>query len=408
MKVHSDDPAVSTLTSSSGGADDWTGLVIVCGGAAWGDWYPSEKHIAMHLSKKAPILFVDPPSSSVPRQPHDRLGRPGLRVVSPSLAVLSLKTLPGQSRPYVARLTRSIARRGIARAVAALGVDRAGAMIVANHVDLFGAVEADLDVVYATDDFVAGAELLGMDRDFLMGEERRQAAHADRVVVVTERLAERWERLGHDPILIPNGCDTEQFRDVESLPLPPDVDLPAPRVGVFGHLSNRIDISLLEAVAARGISLLLIGTRQPSFSIDSLLAHDNVRYLGTKPFEAMPAYLGCIDVGLTPYADIEFNRASFPLKTLEYLAGGRGAVSTDLPAVRWLDTDLISTATAPEAFADAVEAAIAQPRTTATVERRRAFARRHSWEARAAQFATVLGLDSDGDQRTSRVGEEAP
>ena len=71
--------------------------------------------------------------------------------------------------------------------------------------------------------------------------------------------------------------------------------------------------------------------------MEALIARPNVHWLGTKPFAELPSYLGAIDVGLTPYAQSAFNRASFPLKTLEYLAAGRPAVASDLPAHRWLD-----------------------------------------------------------------------
>jgi teichuronic acid biosynthesis glycosyltransferase TuaH len=97
-------------------------------------------------------------------------------------------------------------------------------------------------------------------------------------------------------------------------------------------------------------------------------------------------------VGLTPYADTDFNRASFPLKTLEYLANGLPVVSTDLPAVRWLDTDLIEVGTGPEDFASKVREVLSRPFDEAERARRIAFARRHSWTARAEQLLAILPL----------------
>ena len=85
----------------------------------------------------------------------------------------------------------------------------------------------------------------------------------------------------------------------------------------------------------------------------------------------MPSYLRAIDVGLTPYADSAFNRASFRWNS-SYLAAGRQAVSTNLPAVRWLDTDLVATARGPEAFADAVQRCLVRAGTPAVEQRCRA------------------------------------
>jgi teichuronic acid biosynthesis glycosyltransferase TuaH len=244
---------------------------------------------------------------------------------------------------------------------------------------------------------------MDMKPDYLLREQRRQANHADRVLVVTEHLGKRWQALGHKPILVPNGCDTERFSATDNAPWPGDVDLPGPIAGVFGHLSNRIDLKILEAVADRGLSLILVGTVQSGFSLERLLARPNVRYLGPKPFDLMPSYLRAIDVGLTPYAASAFNQASFPMKTLEYLAAGRATVSTDLPAARWLASDLIGIAQTPEGFADAVERAMAVPRTPKLVQERQAFALRHSWLARAEQFAGVLGLVDHANQAVENV-----
>ena len=131
---------------------------------------------------------------------------------------------------------------------------------------------------------------------------------------------------------------------------------------------------------------------------------DNVRWVGGKPFTALPGYLRSIDVGLTPYADTAFNRASFPLKTLEYLAAGRAVVATPLPANDWLGTELITVAADPAAFAAEVAAQLGAPRSDAMAERRRAFARRHSWAVRAATMAGLLDLPDDLSARPSRSG----
>ena len=115
--------------------------------------------------------------------------------------------------------------------------------------------------------------------------------------------------------------------------------------------------------------------------------------MGPQPFEALPGYLAHASVGLVPYTHSAFNRASFPLKTLEYLSAGLPAVSTGLPATLWLDPgdpELIAIAEGPEAYADAVDAALALPLTPELRERRRAFARAHSYERRAADFLATI------------------
>jgi len=117
----------------------------------------------------------------------------------------------------------------------------------------------------------------------------------------------------------------------------------------------------------------------------------NVRWVGQQPFAALPGYLRVIDVGLVPYLDTAFNRGSFPLKMLEYLAAGRAVVCTDLPAARWLATDLVCVAAGPDEFAVQADRLGAAGRTPELAARRREFATRHSWECRAKQFLAAIG-----------------
>ena len=131
----------------------------------------------------------------------------------------------------------------------------------------------------------------------------------------------------------------------------------------------------LEAVAQSGHSLLLVGPRQTTFElerINALLSLPNVQWVGPKPFESLPSYLRITTVGLTPYADSDFNRASFPLKTLEYLAAGKPVVSTDLPAARWLATDLVTIAKSPADFAHDHGTAVGRTLRTRTSSHERA------------------------------------
>jgi teichuronic acid biosynthesis glycosyltransferase TuaH len=185
----------------------------------------------------------------------------------------------------------------------------------------------------------------------------------------------------------------DAYAGTEHAPLPADADLPGPVAGLVGRINHRTDLRLLEAIADRGRSLLLVGPRDAGYEprrFDALRRRRNVRWVGPKPSAALPGYLRVIDVGVVPYLDSPFNRGSFPLKTLEYLAAGRAVVATDLPAIRWLATDLIRVAAGPESFADQVDRMLALPRTPALQGHRRAFAARHSWARRAADMNAAI------------------
>ncbi|MCC6339707.1 MAG: glycosyltransferase [Acidimicrobiia bacterium] len=376
---------------------DWSRPIVFCAATPWHGNRMGNQHMAAHLARFAPVLYVDPGVSRLAgflRRSSAAHARKPLEVVADGVAQFTPPAWPGQNRPGMRRPTDAVVRRAIRGVLRASGA-RPSAIVVSGLDDVFGAAPGSLRVLYGTDDFVAGAELMGISAGRLERDERARLEEADLVVAASPVLAERWRTLGRDPVLVPNGCDVDTFAAVDAEPWPSDVVLPPPIAGFVGHLSHRIDVSLLEEVARRGNSLLIVGPRQNGFDmtrVDALLALPNVQWVGPRSFEALPAYLRAIDVGLVPYAASGFNRASFPLKVLEYLAAGRGVVSTPLPSVEWLGTDLVSVATGATEFGDAVERAFRGARSSELVAARRELARRHSWRSRAETLAASMGL----------------
>jgi teichuronic acid biosynthesis glycosyltransferase TuaH len=381
-------------------------LVVYFANSTWYGPAGTDRHMAEALSRYAPVLYVEPPVSALtslrnPAYASTLSERPPLEVLGPALARAVTRVTPGMSRPVLHRLTGPLVERGTRSAVRQLyGRTGTVAGIVSSRAaPLWSALPARRRLFFATDDLPAGAELLGESRDRLVREEARTIRGADVVAVVSPGLQKRYADEGWVAELVPNGCLPEAYEDVDLAPAPDDVDLSGPVAGFVGHLNHRIDLTLLEAVADTGAWLLMVGPAVPGYRterFEALCRRPNVRWVGAKPFAALPAYLRLIDVGLTPYADSAFNRASFPLKTLEYLAAGRAVVATPLPANDWLGTDLITVAAGPAAFGAAVAAELAGYRNEAMVERRRAFARRHSWARRAETMAGLLELPGRG------------
>lgn len=377
-------------------------LVVVCSGTSWDGVPLPDRMLTVELLRHARILWVDPPVSAATRTKHRHGARRGvLPVVTrpvPGLIRLTPAALPLHTRRGVRVSTRALVRLQIRWALRRLA-ERPFAVLDCRLARLLGGWGSGVrNVLYGTDDYVAGAKLMGLDAAAVEADERVTVAAADLVLAVSQPLADRWRRMGATVEFLPNGVAAEAYLDVDSAVPAADVDLPGPVVGLIGHLSDRIDIDLLEAVASAGLSLLLVGPwdqRWQPERFPRLVARPGVRWVGLRPFDQLPGYYRHMDVGITPYLDTEFNRASFPLKTLEYLAAGRAAVSTDLPATRWLETDLIRVARGPDDFVAAVREAAGETRTRDLVAARQAVAGRHSWRERADEAAKLLGL-TDG------------
>ena len=375
-------------------------LIVMCAGTSWDGVVSPDRLLCTELASHADVLYVDPPiSAATPdryRYGASRLGvTPRLGPLTDRITRLTPRALPLHTRPYVKVSTAALIRSQVRWALRRLG-RRPAAVIAGNLVDVLrGWGPGVTRVLYGTDDYVAGAGLMGHDAERVGRDERRQLANADLVIAVSSVLAQRWTSLGARRVeLIPNGVQTSAYRDLDRIaPASAAAPLPGPVVGVLGHLSERIDIALLEALADDGLSLLLVGPHDARWEprrFAALVGREGVVWAGRQPFEAVPAFLRAMDVGITPYRDTEFNRACFPLKTLEYLGAGKPAVSTDLPAVHWLDTDLVRVASTPKAFVVAVREAAAESLVPSLVAARRAFAEEHSWAQRAAAVAAAL------------------
>jgi teichuronic acid biosynthesis glycosyltransferase TuaH len=378
---------------------EWDGLVVLCAANNWDDVRLGDRHMAERLVEHAPVLYVDPPVSHLTRLNKPQVAAstkgPRLRMAAPRIARCTPLVAPKPTHPAMGGVTSWLVRRQLRRAVRELGGSVQAVLSTWLFVDAYGVCGEQRRVYWWRDDPVGAAVHWGTTAERLGAAEDRLARASDLVVAVNEEATRRLEDRGHRAAYLPNGCDAPFFADVEATGRPADVDLPGPIAGFVGHVNSRTDLALLEAVADAGVSLLIVGPKEPSFEperFDRLAARDNVRYLGPRPFQELRPYLNAIDVGLVPYGETEFNRWSFPLKTLEYLAAGRPVVATPLPAIRWLDTDLIALAQTPEEFAASVAGELPRSRDPELVRRRRAFAAQHSWGDRAARMASLLGV----------------
>jgi teichuronic acid biosynthesis glycosyltransferase TuaH len=374
--------------------------------------------MAQEMTRYARVLWVDPPVSALtPGRLRGEVAgglMPTLSAADEGITRLTPVALPGVTRPGVRATTAPLLRAQIRWALRRLRI-RPDVVVAGYLQDVLGRWGSAVNVLYSTDDHVAGAGLMGLSATRIMAQERQAVARADVLAVVSPALAEHWSALGADPVLIPNGCYPGYAAD--TAPAPAVIDLPQPLVGLIGQLTERIDMRLLEAIADAGLSLLLVGPYDARWERErfaALTARPNVRYAGRVAAEEVPRYLAAIDVGLTPYADSPFNQASFPMKTLEYFSASLPVVSTDLPGSRWLRDELarhdpaaagqLMALTSDEIeFVAAVRRLASQPgggttaqpaaeRDPARAASARAFAARHTWARRAEALAAAVGL----------------
>jgi glycosyltransferase involved in cell wall biosynthesis len=204
---------------------------------------------------------------------------------------------------------------------------------------------------------------------------RRLLRQADLVTAVSPQLVEEARHTNPRAFLVPNGADVEHFRDPVTRP-----DLMtrrSPVIGYLGAVSWRVDVGLLEAVARARPDWTIVLVGQPSVDIARL---PNLLSVGGQPYNELPGWAQAFDVGLVPYTNASFNRASFPLKVFDYLASGVPVVASPLPALAGLDP-CVRLADGASGFTAAIEAMLHDG---PSPEACRELAERNSWDARAA------------------------
>lgn len=156
----------------------------------------------------------------------------------------------------------------------------------------------------------------------------------------------------------PSSIDYHHFAQARKATMdPPDqVNISGRRFGFYGVIDERMDLALLDSVAALrpDWSIVLVGPVVKISEAD-LPRRNNIHYLGMKSYAELPAYLSGWDVAIMPFARNEATRFISPTKTPEFLAGGKPVISTSITDVIRQYSDVVHIADTAEEFVNVAE-----------------------------------------------------
>jgi uncharacterized SAM-binding protein YcdF (DUF218 family)/glycosyltransferase involved in cell wall biosynthesis len=332
-------------------------------------------------------------------------GTKGFRRERENLFVYSPVVIP---LPYsrVARwINRFIIARATRRWMSSMGVRRPLVwtfLPTALALDLIKAVKAEVVVYYCIDDIAAssvGARSIRRSEDRLFRE-------ADLVFVTSERLRERARRFREQVDVFPFAVNFGRFQAVRTSgeAIPADLQaIPGPIVGYVGGLHRWVDQELVAATARRVPSATFVFIGPPQCDLSTLEQEPNVRLLGARSHDELPAYIKGFDVGIVPYAFSDYTANVYPTKLNEYLAMGIPVVATGLPEIERFNRahgDVVAVANDADTFAGQLRHAC-QDRDLERVDRRIAVARENSWDRRL-EGMTGLIEDVLAEKRRNR------
>lgn len=229
--------------------------------------------------------------------------------------------------------------------------------------------------------------------------------NADLTVATARRLYEKLDGRAARLALVPNGVDLEHYERyyrenalLGSLPERGDrlVTRPVihpvtrPIIGYYGALASWVDVELIEKIALRfpQATLVLAGG---TFDVDLSRVErlPNVRLLGQRPYEEMPALLWHFDACVIPFLVNDITEATNPVKFYEYLYGGKPVVSPRLTELLPYE-DLCYLADGHEDFLAKLEQALVESVDDPRRERRRAVAAENDWKERYAALNAAV------------------
>lgn len=163
--------------------------------------------------------------------------------------------------------------------------------------------------------------------------ERMLFERANLVFTGGQSLFEAKREQHPDVHAFPSSVDVPHFEQARFLgdDCGDQMEIPHPRIGFCGVIDERMNLELLDGIAAARpeYQFIMIG---PVVKIDdaTLPSRPNIHYLGGKSYKELPRYIAGWDAAMMPFAHNDSTRFISPTKTPEYLAAGRPVVSTSI------------------------------------------------------------------------------
>jgi glycosyltransferase involved in cell wall biosynthesis len=376
--------------------------VLMLYGPPWHDaTRVSKHHLARYLAQRNRVFYVESsahllqvlarPSTALnvlSETSRTRQVGPGMWVRRFFLPIPYHSVTPLTASRSANRLGQRVVASGLRKALRTLRMD--APLVIAGlpqAVDLVPHLPRSGLVYHCADEYRAvrgfPANLPALEAELLR--------MADVVIVTAEALLDERRALNPRTHWIPNGVDVQHFsraRSTEIAAVKELERLPRPRVGFVGAMAEWVDDGLIADLAKTlpGWSFVLIGPGGER--LRSLASRRNVHVLGPRPYEELPRYMKCFDVGIVPFRQTEVSAKADPIKAYEYLAAGLPVVSTDIPSLRRL-RGVVDIARNTHEFVRALELA-AVDQSSERVQQRTEEARRHSWETRFQHFEQVV------------------
>jgi UDP-galactopyranose mutase len=377
----------------------------------WDFVWQRPQHLLSRFARSMPVYYVEEPEGG-----HTQ---PGLRVAEQDGVTVVTPLLPACTGGF-GPSTNSQIRELLVPLLQPLAAP--GEVILWYLTPMaYGAEPPGLDPALVV--FDAMDELANFNGAPASLREREQVLMAQADLVFTGGPSLYEARKHRHPAVhcFPSGVETEHFAQAANgIARPRDLaSRPRPVLGYYGVLDERLDLDLIDAVAAARPewTIAMIGP-VAKISPSDLPQRPNIVYYGAQSYASLPSFLACFDVALLPFARNKATRFISPTKTLEYLAAGKPVVSTPIADVIDLYGDVVRFGATPEGFAAAIDALLNEdPAARAQRESTsRSITAQYDWDSIANRMAGLMQeaisrrrvMPAANQQQWTNVGEMDP
>jgi len=260
-----------------------------------------------------------------------------------------------------------------------------------NSSQLIGQFGEDLICYSLNEDFQQKDPL---NSDVISNEDSRLSKEADFIIVVSEQLALNHQEYRDKVHVVPNGVDIVWINNYKKrMSLNSDIKaIKKPVIGFVGGIDDSVDLNLVKYLALErpDWSVVMIGAVSKNLraKIQRASSMENLYFLGSKPFELIPAYIDNFDVCILPFKDNVRNRNRSAMKLYVYLALGKPIVSRPIADAEKFSCNILLAHEKVE-FLRAIEKALTGDSVKAR-QARISMAETQSWEKRAEDIYGLM------------------
>lgn len=346
-------------------------MIVFCH-LRWQFVYQRPQHIISRMSETIKILLIEEPLRD-----HENESLGNLMVINEKLHVLqpnvdTIESIASVIPSYVKNKNISV-----------------GWFYSASFCPLLESIHFDTIVYDCMDEL----SLFKGAPEHLIDQEKYLMANADIIFTGGKSLYESKKQFHSNVHCFPSSVDEQHFAQaLNNISIPADIgDLPAPIVGYYGVIDERIDLQLLQETAQKlpNVSFVMIG---PLAKIDysDLPKEANIHYLGMKTYNELPYYLKAFDIAMMPFALNDSTKYISPTKTLEYMAAGKPIISTKIIDVVRDYSSCVSLIETSDEFSNAITSLLEKANRLSMETEYQKILKKTSWDTTTNQMKSII------------------